>query len=111
MPRFPACEWMIGSQYEKSRCAEQKLLQFLYENIKYPAGGCIEGMVIARFVVETDGTISNIEILRDLGGRIGNEVKRVIELMNKKGIRWIPGQQAGEKVRVRYIIPIRIRLK
>ncbi len=113
MPRFPGCEDMTGNSAAKKRCADQKMLQFIYKNIHYPSIAIenrIEGQVVAQFVVETDGRISNINIVKDIGGRCGNEVKRIISLMNGKGLRWTPGRQNGRPVRVRFTLPVVFRL-
>lgn len=113
MPRFPGCEEIIGSIEEKKQCADRKMLEFIYQNLQYPQDTqdrCIEGMVVVGFTVELDGSISNIEILRNIGGGAGAEAIRVIELMNQKGIKWIPGKQRGQNVRVQFILPVKFKL-
>ena len=64
----------------------------------------IKGKVFASFVIEKDGTISDIKIIRDLGYGMANEVIRVLKSMP----RWIPGEQNGKKVRCSYMVPIMI---
>ena len=81
------------------------LLAFLQRNIVYPElarENGIEGKVYVTFVVETDGSISNVKVLRDIGGGCGQEAVRVVMLMPK----WKPGKQAGKAVRVQYNLPI-----
>ena len=81
------------------------LLAFLQRNIVYPElarENGIEGKVYVTFVVETDGSISNVRVLRDIGGGCGLEAVRVVKLMPK----WKPGKQAGKTVRVQYNLPI-----
>ena len=81
------------------------LYAFLARNIKYPADANekgIEGRVYVSFIVETDGTFSNVKILRDIGGGCGKEAVRVIKLMPK----WIPGTQRGRPVRTQFNLPI-----
>ena len=81
------------------------LLAFLQRNIVYPElarENGIEGKVYVTFVVETDGSISNVKVLRDIGGGCGQEAVRVVKLMPK----WKPGKQAGKVVRVQYNLPI-----
>ena len=81
------------------------LLAFLQRNIVYPElarENGIEGKVYVTFVVETDGSISNVKVLRDIGGGCGLEAVRVVKLMPK----WKPGKQAGKAVRVQYNLPI-----
>ena len=113
MPRFPGCEDLGLADAELKKCAQQKMLEFIYTNIKYPAiarENGIDGQVVIRFVVEADGAISNIEIVKDIGGKCGDEAKRVVELINKKDLKWIPGRQRGKKVRVQFVLPIIFKL-
>ena len=86
------------------------MLEFVYRHIRYPdlaRQGSIEGTAVVRFVVEKDGSITNLEILRDPGGRCGQEALRVVELMPQ----WLPGKQRGRPVRVQYNLPIRYILQ
>lgn len=85
------------------------LMDFLNENIKYPEQAereCIEGRVVAGFIVERDGSVSNIEILKSVHPLLDAEVVRVMSLMPN----WIPGRQNGQPVRVKYSLPITFRL-
>ena len=88
---------------------KKAMLKFLADNIVYPQqakDNKIEGKVFVTFVVEKDGTISNIKILRDIGGGCGAEVVRVVKLMPK----WKPGMQRGNPVRVQYNLPVQFTL-
>ncbi|MEL6638589.1 MAG: energy transducer TonB [Bacteroidota bacterium] len=110
MPRFPGCEEEALPRAERQACAERKMLEFVYRHIRYPdlaRQGSIEGTAVVRFVVEKDGSITNLEILRDPGGRCGQEALRVVELMPQ----WLPGKQRGRPVRVQYNLPIRYILQ
>ena len=85
------------------------LMDFLNENIKYPEQAereGIEGRVVAGFIVERDGSVSNIEILKSVHPLLDAEVVRVMSLMPN----WIPGRQNGQPVRVKYSLPITFRL-
>ena len=85
------------------------LMDFLKENIKYPEQAereGIEGRVVAGFIVERDGSVSNIEILKSVHPLLDAEVVRVMSLMPN----WIPGRQNGQPVRVKYSLPITFRL-
>jgi len=62
----------------------------------------IEGRVITNFVVEKDGSISEITIVRGVDSLLDNEAKRILEAMPK----WKPGTQNGDIVRVRFTLPI-----
>ena len=113
-PRFPGCEDLAGSKEEKEKCSKEKLLEFIYKNIKYPAiarENGIQGMCVVRFVVEKNGSITDIELVRDIGGGCGEEAVRVVGLMNEMGERWSPGRQRGQPVRVQYNLPVRFKLE
>lgn len=86
------------------------LLEYLMKNVKYPADAekqKIEGRVIATFIVETDGSISNIEVARPVFPSLDAEAVRVLSGMPK----WTPGRQNGKEVRVKYTVPISFNLK
>ena len=88
---------------------EDSLYNFIYSNLRYPQvakDNSIEGRVFLRFVVEKDGSITNVRILRDIGGGCGQEAKRVVKMMPK----WIPGKQNGKPVRVQFNMPITFKL-
>ena len=113
-PRFPGCEHLNLSRLEKDDCSKTKLIEFIYDHIKYPSiarENNIEGMCVIRFVVEKDGSIASIEVIKDIGGGCGLEAKRVVQLMNDMSQKWIPGLQRGRKVRVQYNLPVRFKLK
>jgi protein TonB len=66
----------------------------------------IEGIVVVGFVVDTDGSISNIEILRGIGGGCDEEVIRIV----KGAPRWTPGLQNGKAVRTFMRLPLSFKL-
>lgn len=109
MPRFPGCESSRISTEDKTNCAVKKLILYVNNTIKYPIRARengIEGMAVVGFVVEANGTISNIKPLRDPGAGLANEAIRIVRSMP----RWIPGKQGGKAVAVKYTLPIRFRL-
>lgn len=113
MPRFPGCE-NLPSKKEKETCASQKLLEFIYANIQYPAiarENGVDGTVVVAFVVEKDGTVADIRLLRDIGAGCGDEAQRVVKLMNTMPERWMPGKQRGKPVRVQYNLPVKFVLR
>lgn len=114
MPRFPGCENKGLGKAELKKCAEDEMLKFIYGNIKYPAvarENGIEGRAILQFVVEKDGTVQNIKVLRDPGGGTGKEAERVVKMMNSMGQKWIPGKQRGKPVKVQYTLPVSFKLQ
>lgn len=89
---------------------DTQLVEFLKKTIQYPvkaqeAG--TQGRVICQFVIEKDGSISEIEIVRSVDPLLDAEAVRVIGLMPK----WTPGTQRGQAVRVKYTMPINFALK
>lgn len=67
----------------------------------------ITAKILVSFVVEKDGTLSSIKILKDPGYGLGEEAARVVKACPKK---WIPGEQNGKKVRANYVLPITIKI-
>lgn len=113
LPRFPGCEDIDGTMADKKKCADQKLLEYVYSNLQYPAEAKkakIEGRSIVRFTIDTDGSVIDIEVVRDLGGGTAKTSMAVIEQMNKDGLKWTPGVQYGKKVKVMYTLPIVYKL-
>ena len=113
MPRFPGCE-DLPSKEERKQCADKKMLEFIYKNIKYPAiarENGVEGTAVVQFVVEKDGSITDARVVRDPGAQTGSEALRVVEMMKDRSIKWIPGKQRGRAVRVQFNLPVRFRLE
>lgn len=89
---------------------EAKLYEFIRNNVKYPELAKetgIEGTVFVQFVVEKDGTLSNVQALRKIGGGCDEEAIRVVKSMPK----WKPGSQRGRNVRCSFTIPIKFTLQ
>ena len=90
---------------------QQALLKFINNNKKYPSilqENGIQGSVICQFVVEKDGSISNIQVNRSSGEpSFDREAIRVMKLMPK----WKPGKQRGKPVRVKCTVPVNFRLQ
>lgn len=81
------------------------LSQYLASNIKYPQlakENNITGKVFVSFVVEKDGSVGQVKILRDIGGGCGAEAVRVVKAMPK----WKPGKQRGKPVRTQFNLPV-----
>ena len=85
------------------------MMEFLSKNIRYPVNAQkngTQGRVTVQFIVNTDGSISNIGILRRVDPELDGEAVRVISAMPK----WKPGMQKGKPVRVKYTVPVMFRL-
>lgn len=88
---------------------EQAMMKYIAENIKFPQEAKdkeIAGRVFLAFVVEKDGSVSNVEVKRGIGGGCDDEAVRVVKAMPK----WKPGKQKGEPVRVSYMLPVNFKL-
>jgi protein TonB len=89
---------------------EEARIGFLQQNIKYPEEAKelgIQGRVFVTFVVEVDGSISDVRVLRGIGGGCDEEAIRVVKAMPK----WVPGKQRGVPVRVQFNLPIKFTLQ
>ncbi len=87
-----------------------ELMKFLGKNINYPTlakESGIQGRVFINFVVEPNGSISNVKVLRGIGGGCDEEAVRVVKSMPK----WSPGKQRGKPVRVSYNLPVKFTLQ
>ncbi len=96
MPQFPG--------------GESELMKFIGNSIKYPpiaAENGIEGRVVVRFVVEKNGKVSDINVLRSVDPSLDKEAVRVIKSMPT----WIPGMQNGRNVAVYYTLPVLFKLQ
>ena len=102
---YDVCEQM--PIYEGGDAA---LLKYLRENLKLPEEDKERGMqgrLVVGFVVEKDGSLTNVKVLRAVDIALDAEVLRVVKGMPK----WIPGRHNGQRVRVRYLLPIHICLQ
>lgn len=87
------------------------LLEFLGSNVKYPAAAKdagIEGMTVLSFVVEKDGSVTDIQTLKSLSPETDQEAIRVVKLTSGD---WTPGKQDGVPLRVKYTLPIKFQIK
>lgn len=109
MPRFPGCEDTDLSDNDKKACSDKKLLEYLYSNLSYPEEARkkgIQGRVYVQFVVEKDGSISDINLAKGIGGGCDEAAIAVLDKMNQDEITWQPGLQKGTPVRVLYTLPV-----
>ena len=86
------------------------LFKYLSDNVKYPViaqENGVQGRVICQFVVNRDGSIVDVEVVRSVDPSLDKEAIRVIKSMPK----WSPGQQRGKPVRVKYTLPVNFRLQ
>ena len=96
MPQFPG--------------GQAALLEYLAKNIKYPVvaeENGVQGRVIVTFVVERDGSITDVRVVKSVDPSLDKEAARVVSSMP----RWKPGKQRGKAVRVKYTLPVTFRLQ
>ena len=96
MPEFPG--------------GEQAMMQCVADNVKYPQEAIdkeISGRVMVGFVVEKDGSISDVKVVKGIGGGCDEEAVRVVNAMPK----WKPGMDKGKPVRVSYMMPFSFKLQ
>ncbi len=89
---------------------EEALYAFLYSEIDYPRIARelnIQGRVILGFIIEKDGSVSNVHVIRGIGGGCDEEAMRAVSNMP----RWNPGRMGTQPVRVSYSLPVNFRLK
>lgn len=109
MPHFPGCDEGLPNQ-ELQKCAQTRMLEFVYANIKYPEAaqrGGVEGTSVVSFVVGTDGELLEPKVVRDVGGGTSEEVLRMIREMPA----WVPGREDGRDVQVRFNLPIKFQME
>ena len=86
------------------------LMQYLSSHVKYPAvaeENGIQGRVTVQFVVEKDGSVTDVKTMKSVDPSLDKEAERVVKSMPK----WIPGKQNGSAVRVKYFVPVVFRLQ
>ena len=86
------------------------LMEWLSNNVKYPIvaqENGVQGRVVVSFVVERDGSITDVKVVRGVDPSLDKEASRVVRAMP----RWIPGKQNGSAVRVKYNVPVAFRLQ
>jgi TonB family protein len=110
MPAFISADCEGLEKDALKTCSDRAMLVKIYRNIKYPliarnAGQ--EGVTHTQFVVEPDGSISNIRVIRGISEPLALECIRVVKLLDN----WRPGLQDGRAVRVQFNLPIKFKLE
>ncbi len=95
MPEFPG--------------GNEKMMEFISSNTQYPQEAKnkgVQGRVLVNFVVDTDGSVTDVDVMKGIGGGCDEEAVRVVKSMPK----WQPGMQRGKAVRVQYLVPVNFKL-
>jgi len=111
-PMFDRCDSppLNEKGVDKNECSIQKLLKYIYSNIKYPYEARekgIQGTIVIQFLIEKNGCIKNAKIIREIGGNCGKEALKVIKQMPP----WIPATQDGQPVKTQFNMPIKFKLE
>ena len=102
--------WDVVEQIPSFKGGDQALMEYLHKSIHYPAiaeENGIQGRVVCTFVVERDGSITDIKVVRSVDPSLDKEAVRVLKAMPK----WIPGKQNGSAVRVKFTLPVTFKLQ
>jgi tetratricopeptide (TPR) repeat protein len=95
-------------------CGLNGLNQLIAQELKYPQqalADSIQGRVIISFVIDTTGALSDLQVVKDIGGGCGEESKRIFERMHEAGLRWLPAVNNQKKVALRMMWPIKFKIK
>lgn len=112
MPRFPGCEdW--DDEQEKKKCADSNLLRYIYNNLEFPKEARkakVDDKLYLQFFVEEDGKLTDIEVVRSIGFGCDEAALKLMKKMQDE-VTWIPGEQEGKPVRVKFTLPIKFKAK
>ncbi len=109
---FPGCS-DVADLEERRNCSNQKLLTYVYGNLKYPkkaAKDGIQGTVVTAFKITNEGFIENVHLKRDVKG-LSDEALRVVKLMEQNNIQWEPARKDGKAVAMEFVLPIKYKLE
>ena len=85
----------------------EKMFEFIAYNLRWPDDdACIQGRVVVSFIVEKDGSLTDVKVIKSVDPAFDKEAVRVVKSMPK----WEPGMWRGKPARVHYCIPIKFRL-
>jgi len=136
MPVFPDCDKAGDSRKSKQDCTRQKLVEYIYGNLIYPAEAKakkVEGMAVVQFYINEDGSMSDIKLVRDIEAGCGQAALDVVNSLSNletqdttitfddqsyeetftvvsRKLKWRPGYQNGKAVKVLYTLPVRFKL-
>lgn len=111
MPILSKCLEVSDNYAEQKDCTANTLQEILFQNWEEPSSLAerkISGQVVFSFVVEPNGKMTDISLLRDIGAGVGSALKKALEELNEIEQLWEPGKQRGQKVPVKYILPLKI---
>ncbi|HEX8531623.1 MAG TPA: TonB family protein [Cytophagales bacterium] len=102
----PGAIYMVVEHMPEFVGGMEGLVKYMGDNLVYPkeaAANKVTGTVFVSFIINTDGSVSDVQVLRGIGSGCNEEALRVVQHMPA----WLPGKQSGQPVAVRYSLPIR----
>lgn len=109
IPHWECDEFTVEEEMPSFPGGQEAMMKYLSGTVVYPKEAMkkgIYGTVYVTIVVERDGTLTEVNVIRGIGGGCNEEAIRAIEGMP----RWTPGKQRGKLVRAQYSLPIRFKL-
>lgn len=106
LPLFGGCETKV--------CSDNKLMEYIYQNMKYPKDALeegVEGKTFITFVINADGTVSDEQVARADHESFGKAALAIVSDMNKLDVGWTPGRDEGKEVAVEYRLPVVFKLE
>ncbi len=107
MPKYVGCEDAVFPE-----CTLPNLSEFISTRLEYPEAAKksgVEGTALIKFIIESNGAITGVNLVQDPGEGCGDEALRVINEMADQ-IKWIPGRHKGKAVAVQFTLPIQFKL-
>lgn len=96
---------------DTDQCRNETILKFIYANIYIPTvqrGEYFDALVVLSFIIDQNGEMKDVAILRDPGKTFSDDAKRVVELMGKE-MEWVAGKENGNPVSTKILIPIKYK--
>ncbi len=97
---------------DKKKCKDEAFVKYFYKHIRYPLRAKqngIQGTVVISFVVEKDGSVTDVQVLKEIGAGCGQAAMDVIDHMEDTQETFVPGKQDGEPKRVKILFPVKFR--
>ncbi|MEM6771620.1 MAG: energy transducer TonB, partial [Bacteroidota bacterium] len=99
---------------ERKMCSDRALLSFVQSRAHYPAlarENGVQGMVVIAFTVEKDGSVTDIEAVREVPAGCTESALKAVRAIQTEGKKFLPGRQGGLPVRVRFNLPVKFSLE
>ena len=110
MPLLLSCDSLDIPYYEKMRCSEKEVSIYVSKNFQYPLdarNANVQGLVVVKYVINTDGSVGEMEIIKSVHPALDEEALRLLKAMPA----WSPGYQKGKAVRVSYHFPVKFKIQ